>query len=63
MYAWLRVWMHLCAAQVTGVSESMFAPTSLCMYICVHTEVTGGAASDQVNIDPVTLCAQAQSYI
>lgn len=39
----------------------------LCLlpFLCVsvHTEVAAGATSDQVNIDPGTLCAWMQNYI
>lgn len=31
--------------------------------VSVHTEVAAGARSDQVNIDPGTLCAWMQNYI
>lgn len=51
-------WVCVMQGKVTGFFESMFVDIS----VCVHTEVTGGALSDQVNIDPVTLCAQTYCY-
>lgn len=67
-YDCIWVW---CKVKVTGLSESKSTAISVWVYVCVsghvckcvHREVTGGARSDQVNIDPVALCAQTQSYI